>query len=219
RPKDGEAPGLSGGLSTHPRRVHSPLHRAEPHFHAVRLGNRAIDQVRRRVQNQTLGHRGRKADPLYRIRRLLLTGAERLTERGSERLLAGLAAGHPDGEVGAAYLAKELLRAVYSAQGIEEARERLGEFSAWCREADVPELATLVGTIRRWEPQVLAYHTTGMSNGPTEAVNLLIENIRRTGYGMRNFANYRLRLLLRCGITWHTPAVARIRGRQPRLIA
>ncbi|MGH9341351.1 MAG: hypothetical protein ACRD1R_17585, partial [Acidobacteriota bacterium] len=34
RPKDGEAPGLSGGLSTHPRRVHSPLHRAEPVFAA-----------------------------------------------------------------------------------------------------------------------------------------------------------------------------------------
>jgi hypothetical protein len=29
------------------------------------LANRCLDQVRRRVQNQTLGHRGRKRDPLY----------------------------------------------------------------------------------------------------------------------------------------------------------
>ena len=50
------------------------------HFHAVRLANRAIDDTRRRVQQQTLGHRGRRTDPLYRARRVLLTGYERLSE-------------------------------------------------------------------------------------------------------------------------------------------
>jgi len=44
------------------------------HFHAVRLANAALDDVRRRVQQATLGHRGRKGDPLYAIRRLLLRG-------------------------------------------------------------------------------------------------------------------------------------------------
>jgi len=83
------------------------------HFHAVRLANQAIDDVRRRVQNQTTGHRGRRGDPLYGIRRLALVGAERLSERGWGRLLAGLAAGDPEGEMGAAILAKELLREVY----------------------------------------------------------------------------------------------------------
>ena len=29
------------------------------HFHAVRLANTVVDQVRRRVQQATLGHRGR----------------------------------------------------------------------------------------------------------------------------------------------------------------
>ena len=42
---------------------------ADP-FHVVRLANRCVDLVRRRVQNETLGHPGtQKADPLYRIRR------------------------------------------------------------------------------------------------------------------------------------------------------
>lgn len=35
-------------------------------FHVVTLANRTLDQVRRRVQTETLGHRGRKDDPLYR---------------------------------------------------------------------------------------------------------------------------------------------------------
>ncbi len=91
------------------------------HFHAVRLANQAIDDVRRRVQNQTTGHRGRRGDPLYGIRRLALVAAERLSERGWGRLLAGLAAGDPDGEMGAAMLAKELLREVYGADGTAQA--------------------------------------------------------------------------------------------------
>ena len=33
----------------------------------------------------------------------------------------------------------------------------------------------------------------------TEAVNLLIKRIKRVGFGFRNFANYRLGLLLHCG--------------------
>lgn len=36
-------------------------------FHAVKLGTAVVDEVRRRVQQETLGHRGRKGDPLYGI--------------------------------------------------------------------------------------------------------------------------------------------------------
>jgi hypothetical protein len=50
------------------------------HFHAVRLANAALDDVRRRVQQDALGHRGRKGDPLYRISRQLLVAHERLAD-------------------------------------------------------------------------------------------------------------------------------------------
>ena len=49
--------------------------------HVVKLGFDAVDQVRRRVQQDTVGHRGRKHDPLYRIRRLLRRGVEHHSER------------------------------------------------------------------------------------------------------------------------------------------
>jgi transposase len=88
------------------------------HFHAVRLANVVVDQVRRRVQQAILGHRGRKRDPLYRSRKLLLTAAEQLTQRGRVRLRAGLAAGDPGDEVAAAWQGKELLRAFYAADGM-----------------------------------------------------------------------------------------------------
>jgi len=37
-----------------------------------------VDEVRRRVQQDTLGHRGRRDDPLYEVRRLLRRGVETL---------------------------------------------------------------------------------------------------------------------------------------------
>jgi transposase len=49
-------------------------------FHIVRLGNEAVTKCRQRVQQESLGRRGWKDDPLYRIRRLLLLGAERMDE-------------------------------------------------------------------------------------------------------------------------------------------
>jgi transposase len=53
----------------------------------------------------------------------------------------------------------------------------------------------------------------------TEAVNLLIKKVKRVGHGFRNFANYRLRLLLHCVVTWQTHRTTRLRGRFPRLVA
>ena len=71
---------------------------ADP-FHVVRLGNDALNEVRRRVQNQTLGHRGRKDDPLYRARKLLVSASENITEHGHTKLRGLLDAGDPCGEV------------------------------------------------------------------------------------------------------------------------
>jgi transposase len=190
------------------------------HFHAIRLANAVVDQTRRRVQQATLGHRGRKQDHLYRIRKLLLTAAEQLTSRGWVRLRAGLTAGDPTGEVAAAWQGKELLRAVYAAVGPAAARAALERFYRWADGVGVAELSRLARTVRAWEAEILAWHVTeGCSNGPTEAVNLLIKKVKRVGHGFRNFANYRLRLLLHCGVRWPTPRTASLRSRSPRLTA
>jgi transposase len=191
------------------------------HFHAVRLANMTVDQARRRIQQATLGHRGRKHDPLYRIRKLLSTAAEQLTGRGRARLGAGLTAGDSCGEIAAAWQGKELLRAVYAADGVLAARAALDRFYHWSDGVAAAELSRLVRTVRAWEGEILAFHATtnGCSSGPTEAVNLLVKKVKRVGHGFRNFANYRLRLLLHCGVRWQTHRTARLRGRSPRLVA
>jgi transposase len=169
------------------------------HFHVIRLANAALDEVRRRVQQTTLGHRGRKGDPLYRIRRRLLARHDRLDPADFSRVFAWLDAGDPEGEVGAAYLAKELLRETYLADDALEARRRLVAFYDHCARSDVPELERLARTIARWETPILRWHRTRLTNAATEGTNLVIKNIKRLGFGFRNFDNYRLRLLMRCG--------------------
>jgi transposase len=57
-------------------------------FHVVRLAGDALDRCRRRVQQVTRGHRGRKDDPLDRARRTLHTGAGLLSDRQKDRLAA-----------------------------------------------------------------------------------------------------------------------------------
>ena len=116
--------GIAGHLE-HTVRVADP-------FHVVRAANRVVDKVRRRVQNETLGHRGRKADPLYRIRKLLLAGSERLDERGHERMLLGLRRGDPHDELLGAWLAKESVRDVYLTEKVGEARTLLKKAIVGC---------------------------------------------------------------------------------------
>jgi transposase len=83
----------------------------------------------------------------------------------------------------------------------------------------VVELSRLARTVRSWHTEILAFHATGgCSNGPSEAVNLLIKNVKRVGHGFRNFDNYRLRLLLHCGVSWQTHRTARLRGRSRHMV-
>jgi len=167
-------------------------------FHVVKLAGQALEEVRRRTQQATLDRRGHKDDPLYRIRRTLLTGVEHLTPRQAARLNTHLPAGDPDGEVELAWSVYQRVRQIYDhsvppARGRERA-EKLLETLHTC---PVPELARLGRTLRAWREQLLAYFATGgVSNGGTEAINGVIEKTRRLAHGFRNFTNYRLRILL-----------------------
>ena len=188
-------------------------------FHLVKLANACIDDIRRRVQRETTGHRGRRHDPLYRIRRLLTRGYERLSDRQEDRLWSGLMRGDPFDEVGGALACKEQLRAMYRATTARAARRELAIFYDYAKTTGTPEVLRLSRTVKRWEREILAFFATGHTNAKSEARNLITEKIRRNAHGFRNFENYRLRLLLHSGVKWQTVPTARIRGRHPRLVA
>jgi transposase len=169
-------------------------------FHVISLANRCLDQVRRRVQVERLGHRGRRDDPLYRARRVLLMGEEKLDDEGAARLSSLLELGDPGGEVAIAYRVKERLRDFYRTWDLEEAKVILGELLEHClRKAMPPEVQKLGRTIKTWFEKICNFHIARVSNGPTEALNNLIKRVKRVAFGFRNFENYRIRVLLYAG--------------------
>ena len=140
---------------------------ADP-FHVVKLAGTALDEVRRRVQNETCGHRGRCDDPLWRVRRRLSIAAERLTVDQHERLVGLLRAGAPE-------LADQWVA------------EIIRDF------ADEPmpiEIRRLGRGIKKWAAQITAWHRTHVSNGPTEGVN---ERIKRVAFCLVHFRHHRVR--------------------------
>jgi len=185
-------------------------------FHLVKLANSKLDECRRRVQNETLGHRGRKDDPLYRARRLLTKAHERLDQRGDQRLVGLLRAGDPRGEVKTAWHAKEVIRQIYTIDDPDLASGFVAQLGADLQDDSCPpEVHSLGRTLIRWLDQIVAWHHARVSNGPTEAINNLIKRIKRIGFGFRRFRNYRIRALLYAGkpnwdlLTTLTPAEIR----------
>jgi transposase len=149
------------------------------------------------VQQDIHGHRGRKDDPLYRIRNILRAGAENLTDRQRARLEATWAADERHVEVEVAWSCAQQLRSAYHqdshAAGRTVAQKVLDSFSS----CPIPEVARLGRTLTQWRREFLGYFDTdGASNGGTEAINGLIELHRRIARGFRNRDNYRLRMLL-----------------------
>ena len=166
-------------------------------FHIVKLGTDAVDQCRRRVQQDTLGHRGRKGDPLYGIRLILRCGPEKLTDKQKARLDRAIAADEAHDEVHVAWQCAQQLRTAYTAGTLAEGKAIAEKVLASFPTCPIPEIARLGRTLKQWREAFLAYFDTGRANnGGTEAINGLIELHRRIARGFRNRDNYRLRMLL-----------------------
>lgn len=91
-----------------------------------------------------------------------------------------LAAGDPNGEAYDAWIAEECLRDLYTMADDPAVaarwRDRLTE---GLEDSAGRELRGMARTLRRWPDQILAWHSTGASNGPAEALNLLIKKTKR----------------------------------------
>jgi transposase len=189
-------------------------------FHVVRLGLTCVDQVRRRVQQDTLAHRGLAGDPLFTVRRLLRRRADRLSTTQTVRLEAALAAGDPRGEVTAAWSIAQHLMAAYTQTDPATAKNAVDTLIKAAKTSPIGEIARLGRTLGAWRTELHAHfdHPT-VSNGPTENLNLKIKNSKRVARGYRNFGNYRLRLLLNHGDIRQDQQPLRIRTRKPRNVA
>ena len=168
-------------------------------FHVVALASAKIDQCRQRVQQATLGHRGRSGDPLYGVQRVLHTGANQLTDKQITRLKAVFASDEHV-EVEATWGIYQRIVAAYRhpdrATGKKALQAVIDDLTQGVP-TQLTELITLGRTLKRPALDVLDYFDhPGTSNGPTEAINGRLEHLRRTALGFRNLARYVIRALL-----------------------
>ena len=169
-------------------------------FHVVHLAGDALDECRRRIQQELHHRRGRATDPLYKARRMLHTRSCLLTPRQQDQILDLFASD--------CHVALEVTWSVY--QNIIDAYrdpnkirgKALMEAEIAClRDAVVPssltEIVTLGRTLKRRARDILAYFDhPHISNGPTEAVNGRLEHLSGSGLGIRNLIHYITRALL-----------------------
>ena len=171
-------------------------------FHVVRLAGDALDRCRRRIQQSTHGHRGRRDDPLYRARRTLHTGADLLTDKQCQRL-RDLFAGDDHVQVEATWGIYQRMIGAYRQPDRTKGRELMVKLIDTVSNG-VPkaltEITTLGRTLKKRADDVLAYFDRpGTSNGPTEAINGRLEHLRGSALGFRNLTNYIARSLLESG--------------------
>jgi transposase len=168
-------------------------------FHVVRLAGDALDRCRRRVQQDLHGHRGRAADPLYRARRVLHTGADLLTDKQRSRL-DDLFAVDEHVEVEATWAIYQRMIAAYRETDRIKGRHlmtRLIDSISHNVPAALSEVITLGRPLKHRAADILPYFDRpGTSNGPTEALNGRLEHLRGTALGFRNLTNYIARSLL-----------------------
>ena len=171
-------------------------------FHVVRLGGEALDKTRQRIQQATLGHRGRTSDPLFVARRTLMTGVDMLTDNQWSRLDALFADDH--------HVAVETTWRVYQqlmscyrdpdpAAGADRMRRLMASLKSGVPNG-LTEVKRLGRTLNRRASDILAYFQhPRTSNGPTEAINGRLEHLRGSALGFRNLTNYIARSLLETG--------------------
>jgi hypothetical protein len=97
-------------------------------------------------------------------RKLLLTAQEQLTQRGRLRLRAGLAAGDPTGAVAAPGKAKNSYGPSRSPSTPQRPAPWWSASTAGADGVQARELSRLARTVKAWEVEILAFHSTaGMS--------------------------------------------------------
>ncbi|MGB3707043.1 MAG: ISL3 family transposase [Gordonia sp. (in: high G+C Gram-positive bacteria)] len=141
-------------------------------FHVVHLAGAKLDLCRQRIQQLTCGHRGRKSDPLYRIRRILHTRTTLLTDKQKIRLFESLTRHDDHAAVEATYPIYQQLTAAYEHREHREGKKLIYKTLKRIHQgvpAALAELAQLGRSLWARRAEILAYFDTGVSTDPSMA--------------------------------------------------
>jgi transposase len=171
-------------------------------FHLVQLANKMVTSVRWRIVREKYGRRGRKDDPEYGIKRLLLCNLEDLRDEQLAKLWNTMADDPALADLHVAWIAKEKLRDLlalritrsHTSPCPSAARNRWAALLSWCADnIHIPEIVTFAHTLDAWRQEIISAVLTGASNAGSEGVNRIQKLDARAAFGYRNPENQRRR--------------------------
>lgn len=156
------------------------------YFHVVQLVTSALDEVRRRERREF-------PDALKGVRWALLKGEGKLTEeqrKTRQRVCAGQL------QTGKAFNHLDALRSIMQQTDAVAAERDLKWWCGWVGRSKIPEMKKAARTIRAHWDGVVAYLRTRVTNGAAEALNGIIQTVKRKSRGFRTFEYFRAMIYL-----------------------
>ena len=158
-------------------------------YHVIRQVYWAMERVRKNEQNK-LSDRFRKY--FKKSRCLLMKPMESLTEEESDRLalMFEIAPRLAD-----AYRLKNEFLTVIRSKSSAEGKQKLADWLLAVDVMDLPEFHDCTKAYRNWFHEILNSLDVPWSNGFIEGCNNKTKVLKRVCFGMRNFRNFRNRIL------------------------
>lgn len=167
-------------------------------FHIVAHMNHAVDLVRRR-ENKALRADG--DDRLVGSKHLWLYGEGNVpADRYSLATRIEFAALRSSQlKTARAWALKEALRQLWSQRSRAAGERWWQRWYAWATRSQLEPVKKVAAMLKRHLPNVLTYFKHRITNAGSEAINSVVQMLKKRAFGYRNFQNFRTVVLFRCG--------------------
>lgn len=162
-------------------------------FHIVAHMNAALDKVRR-AENRELRQGG--DDRLTGTKHLWLYAAENVPEHRAEEFQALRASTL---RTARAWSMKEVLRGLWDCPSMKQGVWWWKKWQGWAARCRLPSVQRVAAMIDRHLANVLTYFRHRITNSGSETINSIVGVIKKRARGYRNFRNFRVAVLFRCG--------------------
>ena len=167
-------------------------------FHIVQHMNNAVDIVRRQ-ENKEL--RVDDDDRLVGTKYLWLYGEENLpTDRlDLETRMRFATLRSSNLKTARAWALKESLRGLWKQRSRAAGERWWKRWYGWAMRARLTSVKNVAAMVKRHLPNVLTYFKHRITNAGSEAINTVVQMLKKRAFGYRNFQNFRTVILFRCG--------------------
>lgn len=169
-------------------------------FHVQKLASEAVDTVRRQEVGLLGGAPEGRA--LKKSRWALLKNPWNLTVRQGQKLSE---VARTNRRLYRAYLLKESLAKGLDYRQRQRAEQHLEDWAQWACRSKLAPFVKLSRTLQRFKEGILAYTSTGLSNGLLEGLNNKIRLITRRAFGFHSAQALTAMIYLCCGGLSLTP--------------